>query len=140
MTLGLIHNVDAGDAGDLSALLEAIARHGHDVTIVGAPAHGVEHLLTRQLDAVVAAGGDGTIASVALALRGSPVPLAVLPMGRPTTSRSAWAYRAGSTRPSRRGPRAPRAPSTSAWPPAAAGASACSWKVPAAAWSHTASR
>ncbi len=65
----------------LPALLEAIERHGHDVAIVSAPAHGVEHLTSRDLDAVVAAGGDGTIASVALKLRGSPVPLAILPLG-----------------------------------------------------------
>lgn len=81
MRVGLIHNAEAGDAGELTELLAAVARHGHDVAIVGAPAHGVEHLLTRGLEAIAAAGGDGTIATVALALRGSAVPLAVLPMG-----------------------------------------------------------
>lgn len=81
MRVGLIHNSEAGEAGDLTELLAAIARHGHDVAIVSAPAHGVAHLLDRGLDAVVAAGGDGTIASAAVALRGATVPLAVLPMG-----------------------------------------------------------
>lgn len=79
--VGLIHNSDAGSAGELPELLAAIARHGHDVAVVSAPAHGVAHLLDRGLDAIVAAGGDGTIASAAVALRGAPVPLAVLPMG-----------------------------------------------------------
>lgn len=81
MRIGLIYNAEAGDAGKLEELVRAIERHDHDVVIVGPPAHGVEHLLAKNIDAVVAAGGDGTIAATALALRGSPVPLGILPMG-----------------------------------------------------------
>src|SRR5688572_6603570 len=38
-------------------------------------------LASRNFDAVVAAGGDGTISSVAAGLAGTPMPLAVLPFG-----------------------------------------------------------
>ncbi len=81
MRIGLIYNAEAGDAGELEELVRAIERHAHDVVIVGPPAHGVEHLVTRNIDVVVAAGGDGTIAATALALRGSATPLGILPMG-----------------------------------------------------------
>src|SRR5690606_37860513 len=38
-------------------------------------------IVGRGVDAVVAAGGDGTVSTIAGALAGSPIPLAVLPLG-----------------------------------------------------------
>jgi len=41
----------------------------------------VENEIKQGLDVVVAAGGDGTIASVAAALANSPIPLGIIPIG-----------------------------------------------------------
>lgn len=77
MRVALIHNDNAGigvytDA-DLSHLLSS---HGHEVRVVDA-----RKALAGQSDVVVASGGDGTVANVAIAMCGSPTPLFILPTG-----------------------------------------------------------
>jgi diacylglycerol kinase (ATP) len=79
--VGLIYNPDAGDALTVEQLAEALERHGHHMERTVTPDAGLEALHLDGLDAVVAAGGDGTIATVAVGLAGTGVPLGILPMG-----------------------------------------------------------
>ena len=92
MTPGKIHvilNASAGagqrDAG--AAVLEAFSAHALTPQITTAdPARDDIGAIARQAaleadGAVVAAGGDGTISSVAMALAGGRTPLGVIPMG-----------------------------------------------------------
>ena len=83
MRIGLVHNHDAGAAVSMTDLSQTIARHGHQVMAVAHPSDGLAPLELDQLDLVVAAGGDGTIAATACALArmAAATPLAVLPMG-----------------------------------------------------------
>ena len=64
----------------MEEIAKLVRRFGHTITQV--IHHSAE--LPRTLgtvDCVVAAGGDGTVARVARALAGGPIPLAVLPAG-----------------------------------------------------------
>jgi diacylglycerol kinase family enzyme len=81
--VGLVHNEDAGDARSLDELHRLIRRQGHVIAAIGHPSDGVAHWDDHDLDLVVAAGGDGTIAAglCALAESALDVPLAILPMG-----------------------------------------------------------
>lgn len=77
MRVALIHNDNAGigvytDA-DLSYLLSS---HGHEVRVVDA-----WNALAGQPDVVVASGGDGTVAKVAITMCGASTPLFILPTG-----------------------------------------------------------
>jgi diacylglycerol kinase family enzyme len=80
MRITLVYNPKAGeglDGRDLTALLEGA---GHNVRAV--PRKGKwQAALAKPTDLVVAVGGDGTITQVAVALAGTPVPMAILPMG-----------------------------------------------------------
>src|SRR5687768_5191627 len=49
--------------------------HGHDIQDAARSA------LRQNLDALVAAGGDGTVSAVASVLKDSQIPLGVLPLG-----------------------------------------------------------
>jgi diacylglycerol kinase family enzyme len=90
MRVTLLHKPSSGDGAhardDLEALFET---HGHSVLYRSTdddddwPA-----VLDESADCVVAAGGDGTVESVALRLAGRSVPLAVLPLG--TANNIAW--------------------------------------------------
>ncbi len=71
----------------LAAVLDTLGAAGATVT-VEAPAEfsriaarAAEARATATYDAIVAAGGDGTIRSVAGALAGTPTPLGVIPLG-----------------------------------------------------------
>jgi diacylglycerol kinase family enzyme len=82
MNVTLIHNPDSGDAAqpsgdELSALIRNAA---HDVTAVSSQENW-RSAIEDPGDVVAVAGGDGTVGTVALALVGRPVPLAVLPLG-----------------------------------------------------------
>ena len=85
----LIYNPTAGQRdrrAQMSALIDRQRRRG--LELVNAPTSGngdateiVRTFLARGLDLVAVCGGDGTISEVASGLRGSDVPLAVLPAG-----------------------------------------------------------
>jgi len=75
--VGLVHTGDVTSRPDLIARLR---RHGHDVATAVHPA-GVARLPLARLDAIVVAGGDGTVATVLAGLRNPRLPVAVLPMG-----------------------------------------------------------
>jgi diacylglycerol kinase family enzyme len=80
----LVHNPAAGpDDREDAELIEAFRRAGHDVSHVELDGDTWQHTLDRPLDAVVAAGGDGSIRAVVLALaaRRHPPPLTILPAG-----------------------------------------------------------
>lgn len=79
--VGLIYNPAAGGAPSVDDLAAALERHGHHMERTATPSAGLEALQVEGLDAVVAAGGDGTIARIAIGLAGTGVPLAALPMG-----------------------------------------------------------
>jgi diacylglycerol kinase (ATP) len=79
--IGLIHNSDAGDAVARDALTALMARHGHDVAWVRHLTDDATPFAVDGLDAVAAAGGDGTVRAVAARLAAHDVPLAILPMG-----------------------------------------------------------
>ena len=75
----LIHNPAAGGEGPTpDDLLSALRRYGYDATYCRPDEWDPDRDRT---DLVVAAGGDGTVGSVARRLVGRPTPLAVIPVG-----------------------------------------------------------
>jgi diacylglycerol kinase (ATP) len=78
----LLHNATAGDEEhDRDRLLAALAEAGHETVYQSTKEEGWRDVLDRQADLVLAAGGDGTIDKVFLALLGRSLPVAVLPLG-----------------------------------------------------------
>jgi diacylglycerol kinase (ATP) len=81
MKVCLFWNRDAGEGLSLAEVTAWIVEAGHTVDrVVREPAE-LAHTSHAEVDAVVAAGGDGTVAIAARALAGSDVPLAVLALG-----------------------------------------------------------
>lgn len=81
MRLCLFWNATAGRGSEIEDVVSAITAAGHTiVTTIQRP----DELLTEHLDgvdAVVAAGGDGTVARVGRLLAGRNLPMAILPYG-----------------------------------------------------------
>ncbi|MDQ3949029.1 MAG: hypothetical protein M3282_01655 [Gemmatimonadota bacterium] len=84
MRVALVHNVTAGDreyeSDDLAGLLRDA---GHEVAEFGKKKRDVARAFATRPDLLAVAGGDGTVAKAAVALRDStlPLPLFVLPTG-----------------------------------------------------------
>ena len=79
MRVLLIHNPDAGyGSHSRPDLREAIERAGHTVVDAG---RDLSDISSRIVDMAVVAGGDGAVGRAATALRGSGLPIAVLPLG-----------------------------------------------------------
>lgn len=80
-------NAKAGTGDDHSpqAVAEALREAGLDPIVECVPgprlAEAARAALGRDVEAVVAAGGDGTVSAVASALAGSSMPMGVLPLG-----------------------------------------------------------
>jgi diacylglycerol kinase family enzyme len=82
MRIVIVHNVKAGDAqheGD--GLVELVRRAGYDAKYFRADDPSWKAAAHDSPDFVVAAGGDGTVASVARLAAEVGVPLAILPLG-----------------------------------------------------------
>lgn len=81
MRILLTHNPSAGYGGhEQSSLQAAIETAGHSVKVQSAKQQ-LADISGAETDLVVVAGGDGAVCSVALQLRGTGVPIAVLPLG-----------------------------------------------------------
>lgn len=77
-----MHNPGAGaEDEDPGALVSALTAAGHSVRYVSTEAEGWEDALTDRADLIVAAGGDGTVGKVVLALPEAAPPVSVLPFG-----------------------------------------------------------
>lgn len=81
MRVCLFWNAAAGEGVSLDQLTSEIAKAGHHVDRVVERGEDLEDHLHDRIDGVVAAGGDGTIASAARVLAGGDLPLAILPLG-----------------------------------------------------------
>ncbi len=81
MRVTLFHNDDAGRSDSVSALRIDISNAGHTVIQTVNVRHDTPPALDATTELVVAAGGDGTVSGVAKLVAGTPVPLAILPMG-----------------------------------------------------------
>ncbi len=82
MRVSLIHNPAAGEESHSRDELHALLRrHGHEVAHYAAKDDDWSAFIEGTGDLVVAAGGDGTVAAVALKLIHRGVPVAILPMG-----------------------------------------------------------
>jgi diacylglycerol kinase family enzyme len=91
MKVAVLVNAHAGSIGTekfeekRAAIETAIAEAGLEATIYACEPAALEKTARRAaasgIDAVIAAGGDGTISAVAAALVGGSTPLAVLPLG-----------------------------------------------------------
>jgi diacylglycerol kinase family enzyme len=78
----LVHNPKAGDAGHRAdALCSLVAEAGYDVTYRSVKDDRWRAALAERPDLVVAAGGDGTVCEVFLALAGTSLPATLLPLG-----------------------------------------------------------
>jgi diacylglycerol kinase (ATP) len=76
----LIHNPGAGDGQDVKALVRLITDAGHDLRYRSTK-QDWKALLKEPADLVVAAGGDGTVRRVALAVAKRGLPFAAIPIG-----------------------------------------------------------
>lgn len=77
----LVQNPAAGGgAAAAHPLVDALEARGHEVRAI-APDVEFDEDLAKHADVVIAAGGDGTVLSVARRLVRSPVPLCILPLG-----------------------------------------------------------
>ncbi len=81
MRVALFHNEDAGDGSSVHEITALLKRHDHHLVQVIDKELRVEQILASHADLVVAAGGDGTVATAARVLAGSKLPLAILPLG-----------------------------------------------------------
>src|SRR5688572_23555594 len=81
MRIWLYWNATAGDETPLDAITAQIRRAGHEVTKVLREKDAPASVVGSNAEALVAAGGDGTVARAARALAGSAMPLAILPLG-----------------------------------------------------------
>ena len=81
MKVCLFWNRGAGDGQTLAEVTTWIEDAGHRVERVVRDPADLPHTSHAEVDAVVAAGGDGTVTIAARALAGSDVPLAVLALG-----------------------------------------------------------
>lgn len=85
MHILLVHNPDAGDQKpNATSLVAAFERHGHQVEDITLDGDKWQRALDTPAEAIVAAGGDGTARTVAIALATRPhlkLPLAILAGG-----------------------------------------------------------
>lgn len=88
MKLYIIFNPTAGKAAlkRLNWIQDFFEKDGHEVTLFFSRKSGETRLLTKELvgrapDKIIAAGGDGTISEVLDGLKGSGIPLGVIPFG-----------------------------------------------------------
>src|SRR5438128_2073470 len=82
MRIVLLHNPKAGNGEhEAEELIEALQKAGHDAVYQSSKKKGIKKALQRQIDLVLAAGGDGAVGKVARRLIGSRIPLSVLPLG-----------------------------------------------------------
>jgi diacylglycerol kinase family enzyme len=79
--VALFHNEDAGDGSSVHEIADLLERHGHHLVQVVDKEWSVERIRDSHADLVVAAGGDGTVATAARVLTGRKLPLAILPLG-----------------------------------------------------------
>jgi diacylglycerol kinase (ATP) len=81
MRICVYWNPGAGDERPFDEINKAIAAAGHNVVRVLRQEDEVTAVLDMNVDAVVAAGGDGTVARVGRTLAGTELPVAILPLG-----------------------------------------------------------
>jgi diacylglycerol kinase family enzyme len=82
MRITLVHNPTAGVADHrLEEILASLRRAGHEAIDGDLEAIHRKPPSLQETDLVLAAGGDGTVRKVALAMAGSKVPVGVLPLG-----------------------------------------------------------
>ncbi|WP_137045794.1 diacylglycerol kinase family protein [Pseudolabrys sp. FHR47] len=78
----LCHNPNAGNKGhDRDSLKAALKLAGHDVRYASVKDEKFVAAFDKSVDLIVAAGGDGTIASVLTQIPDRSVPVALLPLG-----------------------------------------------------------
>jgi diacylglycerol kinase family enzyme len=81
MRVALVHNPDAGEADhSADALARLLERQGHGVRVESV-GENLRALSDATIDLVLAAGGDGTVRKVALALAGTDMPMSILALG-----------------------------------------------------------
>lgn len=81
MNVSLVYKSTAGEGLSPEELTERLERCGHRVLRAIDADADLSNLVSPDVDLVVAAGGDGTIAEAAKALAHTDVPLAILPRG-----------------------------------------------------------
>jgi diacylglycerol kinase family enzyme len=92
--ISLFHNEEAGDGSSDDEIKALLTRHGHRVVQVVSDDCSVEQILETHADLVVAAGGDGTVATAARVLAGGKLPLAILPLGTANNIAKSLGYEA----------------------------------------------
>ncbi len=82
MQVTFIHSNNAGyNQPSKQELLEILKQHGHSVAYVDIKNDDIESALRSPGDMVAIAGGDGSVAKVAMKIKGKGIPMAVLPFG-----------------------------------------------------------
>lgn len=81
MRVSVFINDEAGGETEAREVVRSIQRYGHDIVRLVGKDDRLERLLEKDADAVVAGGGDGTIARVAKLMAGRAQPMAMLPLG-----------------------------------------------------------
>lgn len=79
--IALLYNATAGDGLSPDSVRGALERGGHEVVQTVRDIAQLDQLQRDTVEALVVAGGDGTVSQAASALLGRGIPLAILPMG-----------------------------------------------------------
>jgi diacylglycerol kinase family enzyme len=82
MRILLLHNPKAGDQEhEGEELVDALKQAGHDPIYESSKETKLGNALNREVDLIIAAGGDGLVGKVARRLIGRKTPMSVLPLG-----------------------------------------------------------